>query len=158
MKLIDWENAGKDGVNTYMETLTKETRTLHRVLSNYLPAMTVQGIMEPVFKSYKEQLGKSLGDVSLGSEAAQSRMLRDAEHFKARIGGLDGAGDTGDFVVNLVKEKNVPKTVPKTKVPSPPPVKEEPATNGNEHTPETSENGKEIEKASEEKGNEKAPG
>ncbi|TVY41786.1 Vacuolar protein sorting-associated protein [Lachnellula occidentalis] len=153
MKLIDWENAGRDGVNTYMETLTKETRTLHRVLSNYLPAMTVQGIMEPVFKSYKDQLGKSLGDVSLGSEAAQSRMLRDAEHFKTRIGGLDGAGDTGDFVVNLVKEKNVPKP----KAPSPPPVKEEPATNGKENAPETSENGKGGEKASEEKGNEKAP-
>lgn len=80
-------------------------------------------------------------------------MLRDAEHFKTRIGGLDGAGGTGDFVVNLVKEKNVPKP----KAPSPPPVKEEPATNGKEHTPETSENGKESEKASEEKGNEKAP-
>ncbi|TVY25195.1 Vacuolar protein sorting-associated protein 54-like [Lachnellula hyalina] len=147
MKLIDWEIAGKDGVNAYMETLTKETRTLHRVLSNYLPAITVQGIMEPVFKSYKEQLGKSLEDVSLGSEAAQSRMLRDAEHFKARIGGLDGAGDTGDFVVNLVKNKNVPK--PKT--PSPPPVKEEAATNGTIPTPETSGNGKGGEKANDEK-------
>lgn len=73
MKLIDWEAVGRDGVNTYMETLTKETRTLHRVLSNYLPAMTVQMIMEPVFKSYKEQWGKAFGDVTLGSEAAQSR-------------------------------------------------------------------------------------
>ena len=74
-------------------------------------------------------------------------MLRDAEHFKARIGGLDGAGDTGDFVVNLVKNKNVPK--PKT--PSPPPVKEEAATNGTIPTPETSGNGKGGEKANDEK-------
>jgi vacuolar protein sorting-associated protein 54 len=35
-------------------------------------------------------------------------MLRDAEYFKARIGGLDGAGDAGDYIVNLVKEKSVP--------------------------------------------------
>ena len=40
-------------------------------------------------------------------------MLRDAEYFKTRIGGLDGAGDAGDYIVNLVKEKSVPKaTVP----------------------------------------------
>ena len=35
-------------------------------------------------------------------------MLRDAEYFKTRIGSLDGAGDTGDYIVNLVKEKSVP--------------------------------------------------
>jgi vacuolar protein sorting-associated protein 54 len=62
-------------------------------------------------------------------------MLRDAEHFKTRIGGLDGAGDTGDFIVNLVKGKNVPKT----KAPSPPPAeKEEAATNGDDTTPKAS--------------------
>lgn len=146
MKTINWENGGKDGVNTYMETLTKETSTLHRVLSKHLPDMTVRMIMEPVFKSYKEQWRKAFGDVVLGSEAAQSRfvlfcdnsknliankhsnrMLRDAEYFKTRIGGLDGAGDTGDYIVNLVKEKNVPK--PKAPAP-PPPEKDEATTNG----------------------------
>ena len=35
-------------------------------------------------------------------------MLRDAEHFKARIGSLEGAGDAGDYIVNLVKGKSVP--------------------------------------------------
>lgn len=35
-------------------------------------------------------------------------MLRDAEFFKTRIGGLEGAGDAGDYIVNLVKEKPVP--------------------------------------------------
>lgn len=73
MKLIDWEKGGKDGVNTYMETLTKETSTLHRVLSKHLPEMTVMMIMEPVFKSYKEQWGRSFGDIVLESEAAQAR-------------------------------------------------------------------------------------
>lgn len=62
-------------------------------------------------------------------------MLRDAEHFKTRIGSLDGAGDAGDFIVNLVKEKNVPKA----KAPSPPAEKEEAATNGEDTTPETTE-------------------
>ena len=39
-------------------------------------------------------------------------MLRDAEHFKSKIGGLDGAGDAGDYIVNLVKAKAVPKPTP----------------------------------------------
>jgi vacuolar protein sorting-associated protein 54 len=30
-------------------------------------------IMDPIFKSYKEQWGKAFGDVVLGSEAAQTR-------------------------------------------------------------------------------------
>ncbi|KAH7310321.1 Vps54-like protein-domain-containing protein [Rhexocercosporidium sp. MPI-PUGE-AT-0058] len=98
MKLINWEQ-NKDGVNT----------TLHRVLSKHLPDMTVKMIMEPAF-----------GDVVLGSEGAQARMLRDVEHFKTKIGSLDGAGDAGDYLVNLVKAKSVPK--PKVATPPPPPA------------------------------------
>jgi len=75
MKTIDWEKGGKEGVNAYMETLTKETSTLHRVLSKHLPEMTVRMIMEPVFQSYKEQWGKAFGDVTLRSEAAQLRLV-----------------------------------------------------------------------------------
>lgn len=74
-------------------------------------------------------------------------MLRDAEHFKTRIGGLDGAGDTGDFIVKLVKEKSVPR-------PGPAPAAPEAATNGKDPTPEISENGKEPDKNEDEK----APG
>jgi vacuolar protein sorting-associated protein 54 len=36
-------------------------------------------------------------------------MLRDAEHFNSRIGSIDGAGDTGEYIVNLVKEKSISK-------------------------------------------------
>jgi len=44
-------------------------------------------------------------------------MLRDAEYFKSRIGTLDGAGDTGDYIIKIVKEKNVPKVIPPAPVP-----------------------------------------
>ena len=36
-------------------------------------------------------------------------MLRDTEHFKSKIGGVDGAGDAGDYLVGLVNAKIVPK-------------------------------------------------
>jgi vacuolar protein sorting-associated protein 54 len=75
MKVLDWETPGREGANTYMETLTKETGTLHRVLSKHLPEITVRMIMEPVFKSYKEQWGKAFDDVVLGSEGAQARYV-----------------------------------------------------------------------------------
>ncbi|KUJ17258.1 Vps54-domain-containing protein [Mollisia scopiformis] len=117
MKLIYWEKGGTS-VNAYMETLTKETTTLHRVLSKHLPEMTVRMIMDPVFKSYKEQWGKAFGDVVLGSEDAQKRMLRDAEHFRNRIGNLEGAGDAGEYLVNLVKGKSIPRATATISTPS----------------------------------------
>ena len=72
MQEINWE-AEKESVNQYMETLTKETITLHKVLSKHLPEATVMTIMQPVFKAYKEQWGKAYGDVLLVSEDGQKR-------------------------------------------------------------------------------------
>ena len=75
MKTLNWEKEGKGGVNTYMELLVKETNTLHKVMTKHLPAGTVQMIMQPIFKAYKEQWGKAFGDVILDSEDAQQRFV-----------------------------------------------------------------------------------
>lgn len=72
MKKIDWDAAG-DKVNPYMETLTKETGTLHRVLSKHLPEMTVMMIMEPVFKSYSDQWSKAFEEANVNSDAGKQR-------------------------------------------------------------------------------------
>ena len=82
-------------------------------------------------------------------------MLRDAEHFNSKIGGLGGAGDAGDHIVSLVKAKNVPK--PKLPVPEPAPAEapaqENTTVNGkssdevaSNETPEVDEKGKKEEK------------
>ena len=73
MNKLDWEDASIDGVNGYMVTLTKETSTLHKVLSKHLPELTVRMIMDPVIQSYKEQWGRAYGEVVLQSEDARSR-------------------------------------------------------------------------------------
>ncbi|KAF7877071.1 uncharacterized protein EAF02_008291 [Botrytis sinoallii] len=110
MKMINWDDGTRDApINTYMETMTKETLTLHKVLNKHLPDMTVNMIMELVFKSFREQLGKAFGDVVLGSEDAKARMLCDAQYFKTRIGSLDGANDAGDYIIKIVQDKNVPR-------------------------------------------------
>jgi vacuolar protein sorting-associated protein 54 len=46
-------------------------------------------------------------------------MLRDAEHFKWKMGGLDGAGDAGDYIVGLVLGKSVPRPKPSVTAPTP---------------------------------------
>lgn len=73
MKKTDWDKADGERVNTYMETLAKETGTLHRVLSKHLPEMTVMMIMEPVFKSYGDQWTKAFEEAKVDTEAGKKR-------------------------------------------------------------------------------------
>ena len=74
MKKIKWdEPSDKQEVSPYMETLTKETITLHKVLSKHLPEMTVMMIMNPVFSSYKEQWSTALRDVVVKTNHGKER-------------------------------------------------------------------------------------
>jgi vacuolar protein sorting-associated protein 54 len=75
MKSINWEVTGKDGVNTYMEALVKETNTLYKVMVKHLPEGTVKMVMQPIFKVYKDQWGQAFGDVVLKSEDAHKRFV-----------------------------------------------------------------------------------
>jgi vacuolar protein sorting-associated protein 54 len=71
MRNIDW-GQGSD-VNPYMETLTRETATLHRVLSRHLPEMTVMMIMDPVFQNYRDQWTRAFDEAVIRSEAGRKR-------------------------------------------------------------------------------------
>ena len=56
MKALDWDESSGT-VHPYMDTLVKETITLHRNLTKTLPDSTVHLIMVPVFAAYKDQFG-----------------------------------------------------------------------------------------------------
>lgn len=74
MKKIDWDaSTESNNVSPYMETLAKETATLHRVLSKHLPDITVMMIMGPVFKSYREQWTKAFEETSLKTDVGKQR-------------------------------------------------------------------------------------
>ncbi|KAK5266702.1 hypothetical protein LTR99_007314 [Exophiala xenobiotica] len=121
MKNIDWEEAAKNkavSVSPYMETLTKETGTLQKVLAKHLPEPIVAGIMIPVFSSYKEQWTSAYNDVTIKSAAAKERLLADAEFFQSRISKIDGSADLGEQIVKVVQAKSVSNTV----TPSPAPA------------------------------------
>ena len=84
MKKINWDSSSPGlAVSPYMETLVKETTTLHKVLSKHLPDVTVQMIMDPVFSSYREQWGKAFHDVDVKTVAGKER-------FALSISGLYG--------------------------------------------------------------------
>lgn len=78
MKKIDWDQpAAKDAISGYMETLIKETTTLHKVLSRHLPEMTVQMIMVPIFESYKDLWGRVYRGVEVLTPAGKERYVTD---------------------------------------------------------------------------------
>ncbi|KAG5940631.1 hypothetical protein E4U53_007555 [Claviceps sorghi] len=111
MRAIDWDTSNAASVHAYMEILAKETTTLHRVLTKHLPGTSIQMIMVPVFASYKEQLGAPLREAAPKTEAGQQSMLRDVEFFSAKLGKIEGFGDAGSFLTDIVKSKDVrPKT------------------------------------------------
>ncbi|KAB8234816.1 vacuolar protein sorting-associated protein 54 [Aspergillus alliaceus] len=105
MKKIDWDASGSSSVNSYMETLAKETGTLHRVLSKHLPDMTVSMIMDPVFNSYREQWTKAFDAVVIHTDNGKQRLQRDAEYLQSKLSKIDGFGDLGERLLELAKQK-----------------------------------------------------
>jgi vacuolar protein sorting-associated protein 54 len=75
MKRIDWDADNSSSVHSYMETLVKETGTLHRVLSKHLPDTTVEMIIGPVFSSYRDQWMKAFEEAQVESEAGKKRLV-----------------------------------------------------------------------------------
>lgn len=137
MRAIDYDAEGASGpdgpASKFMETLTKETGVLHRVLSRHVGAATVGMIMGPVFENYRVQFGGAFREPQVRTEAGkaryvssveergeggivltrENRLLRDAELFDSKISKIDGAGDLGTYVVNIVKEKAIVQPQPR---------------------------------------------
>lgn len=47
-----------------------------------------------------------------------NRLLRDAEHYETKLGKIDGAADTGQYLIGIVKEKTI--VAPPAAAPAPP--------------------------------------
>ncbi|KAK4992173.1 hypothetical protein LTR50_001351 [Elasticomyces elasticus] len=107
MAQIDFDTVAKQETSQYIETLVKETSTVHRVLSRHLADGDVAMIMAQVFKSYKDLLGKAFENVKVRTEEGKARLLRDAELFESRLGKIDGFGDLGRTVIHTVRAKSI---------------------------------------------------
>lgn len=75
LKAVSWDQEAGGAANEYMETLAKETTTLHRNLTKHLPEGTVRMIMMPVFRNYKDTFGAAYQGVELKTEQGRERYV-----------------------------------------------------------------------------------
>ncbi|KAI1980107.1 hypothetical protein LOZ53_004732 [Ophidiomyces ophidiicola] len=109
MEKIKWDDHDEvqRNVSPHMETLTKEALTLQRILSKYLPALSVRTIVRRVFENYKEKWSKAFEAASIRTEAGKARLLRDAELLKANLDKIDGAEELGVHMINIATAKQI---------------------------------------------------
>ncbi|CAA9963030.1 Vps54 domain containing protein [Pyrenophora teres f. maculata] len=117
LKKVEWDNDAEINkeVSPSMESLTKDTVTMHKVINKYLSDIQVRMIMGPVFESYREQVGKVIKEAAVKTPDGKARLLREAKLFDAKLGPIDGAGNVGSHLIGLVVSKTVsePKSEPK---------------------------------------------
>jgi vacuolar protein sorting-associated protein 54 len=104
MLALDFNNAAASP-SPYMETLTKETLTLHRVLSRNLSEGEVSMIARRIFVEYKAQWTKAFGEVEVKTERGERSLLKDAEAFDAKLSKIEEFGGVGKEVVGVVGAK-----------------------------------------------------
>ncbi|KAK8861632.1 hypothetical protein IAR55_002455 [Kwoniella newhampshirensis] len=110
LREIDWEaTPEKDGPRAYAEMLVKETATLHKVLSKYLAASTVEGVMSEVIAAIVSRLSDEYGKVEFKSDEAKKRMLQDVALISIRLRPISESGKSISTLENLVKEKSTPR-------------------------------------------------
>lgn len=82
LKKVEWDaeaEVNKD-VSSSMESLTKDTVTMHKVINKYLSEMQVRMIMGPVFESYREQVGKVIKEATVKTPGGKARYVTSKLH------------------------------------------------------------------------------
>ncbi|QIX02354.1 hypothetical protein AMS68_007871 [Peltaster fructicola] len=98
--------AGEGKPGPYMETLIKETLTLHRVLARHLSILDVDMIMRQIFANYSAQWTKAFAEVDIRGKESQRRLLRDVTALEDRLGRLEEFKDIGPALVSIVKNRS----------------------------------------------------
>ena len=75
MKKIDFAADKFTSPSAYMETLTKETGTLHRVLGRHLAEPDIHGIMSQIARSYQDLWSRAFEDVTVPTQVAKDRYV-----------------------------------------------------------------------------------
>lgn len=119
---IKWEQpaASKGKPNAYIETLVKETGTLHKVLLKYLAGSALEVVMMQVLSAINSRLAEEFSRITLKSDVAKDRMLVDANFLKEKFAELKGLerAPPGAELVHLVQDKMVERPAPAPTAPS----------------------------------------
>ncbi|RMY23357.1 hypothetical protein D0867_02104 [Hortaea werneckii] len=106
----DQEEDGEiDSPSPFIETLTKQTLTFHRVLSRHLSEFDVGLIMRRIAEQYREQWITAFKAIEVknnsGKRRGTKRLVKDAETFRAKLEKLEGFREVGEEVLEVVKGK-----------------------------------------------------
>ncbi|CAG8644012.1 7580_t:CDS:10 [Funneliformis caledonium] len=107
-RAINWDEVStKEGPNKYMETLVKETTTLHKVLNKYLPPEILQNVMTEVFKSSSTKLAEEIGNVKITTAIGKKRLMTDAQYYVRKLSTLEGLQGPSDELEMAIKDIHV---------------------------------------------------
>ena len=87
LKKVEWDTDAevKKDVSPAMESLTKDTVTMHKVINKYLNEVQVRMIMGPVFESYREQVGKVIKEAVVKTPGGKTRYVISTLKFIAIV-------------------------------------------------------------------------
>lgn len=90
LQKLPWDQPAGDDPNSYMETLVKETSTLHKVLLRFLPGAALELVMMQVLSAINSRLAEEYSRIEVKTDIAKERMLIDARYMKAKFAELKG--------------------------------------------------------------------
>ncbi|KAI7528078.1 hypothetical protein KC331_g15943, partial [Hortaea werneckii] len=104
------EDGEIDSPSPFIETLTKQTLTFHRVLSRHLSEFDVGLIMRRIAEQYREQWVTAFKAIEVkpnnsGTRRGTKRLVKDAETFRAKLEKLEGFKEVGEEVLEVVRGK-----------------------------------------------------
>ncbi|KAL1744051.1 Vps54-like protein-domain-containing protein [Schizophyllum fasciatum] len=106
LQAVDWESTNDEGVNGYMTLMTKETMTLHKVLTKFLALPVVEMVMTQVFAAINHRLSEEFEKMELPHEQAKQRLLKDAKHFYDRVSTIKNVpAPSSNMVETVIADK-----------------------------------------------------
>ncbi|KAG0309326.1 hypothetical protein BGZ98_003441 [Dissophora globulifera] len=95
---------GGGNVNAFMDGLVKDTITLHKVLSRFLPAASMRGVIDEVLQIFTTRLEEEIPKLPIATPLGKTRLQADVGHFGHKLGPLDPNGIIGSRLTKQVKE------------------------------------------------------
>ncbi|KAF5022521.1 hypothetical protein F66182_5423 [Fusarium sp. NRRL 66182] len=104
---IDWDKEKVEDVRKYMANLIRDTGRLHKALSKRLPGDSFRPVMVSIFASYKHHLGTTFREIELETDTGRKCMLYDVDHLIHKLGKVEGFGDLGTCLTDIIKSKDI---------------------------------------------------
>ncbi|ORX99734.1 Vps54-domain-containing protein [Basidiobolus meristosporus CBS 931.73] len=108
LKTIKWDTPAEadaqEKPNRYMEIIVKETTTLHKVLSKYLPSETIMFVMSRVTTMYESRLQETIEELDITTEIGKERLMVDVNYFSEKLFSLEGVEPAHSKLVESLKQ------------------------------------------------------